>query len=67
MVLQTLNLKKGDEIIAPALNFKAWHMVLLRYNCKCVFVDIDPNTLNIDIDDLKKKLQKKQKLFCQFI
>ena len=62
MVLKTLNLKKGDEIIAPALNFKAWHMVLLRYNCKCIFVDIDPKTLNIDVDDLKKKITKKTKV-----
>ena len=45
MVLNSLNLKPDDEIIAPALNFKAWHMVLLRYTCKCIFVDIDPKTL----------------------
>ena len=51
MVLNTLNLKPNDEIIAPALNFKAWHMVLLRYKCKCIFVDIDPKTLNIDVND----------------
>ena len=37
-------------------------MVLLRYNCKCIFVDIDPKTLNIDVDDLKKKLPKKTKV-----
>ena len=50
MVLNSLNLKPNDEIIAPALNFKAWHMVLLRHKCKCVFVDIDPK---IKIDDIK--------------
>ena len=61
MVLNTLNLKPNDEIIAPALNFKAWHMVLLRYKCKCIFVDIDPKTLNIDVNDLEKKITKKTK------
>jgi len=61
MVLNTLNLKPSDEIIAPALNFKAWHMVLLRYKCKCVFVDIDPKTLNIDINDLERKITKNTK------
>jgi perosamine synthetase len=62
MVLNTLNLKPNDEVIAPALNFKAWHMVLLRYNCKCIFVDIDPETLNIDLKDLEKKITKKTKV-----
>ena len=62
MVLNTLNLKSNDEVIAPALNFKAWHMVLLRYNCKCVFVDIDPETLNIDLNDLEKKITKKTRV-----
>jgi perosamine synthetase len=62
MVLNSLNLKPKDEIIAPALNFKAWHMVLLRYKCKCVFVDIDPKTLNIDLIDLEKKITKKTKV-----
>ncbi len=61
MVLNSLNLKPDDEIIAPALNFKAWHMVLLRYTCKCIFVDIDPKTLNVDLDDLEKKITKKTK------
>ena len=67
MVLNSLNLKPNDEIIAPALNFKAWHMVLLRYKCKCVFVDIDPKTLNIDLIDLEKKITKKTKVIYQFI
>jgi|TARA_B110000483_G_scaffold236930_1_gene310876 perosamine synthetase len=62
MVLNTLNLKPNDEVIAPALNFKAWHMVLLRYRCKCIFVDIDPKTLNIDLSDLEKKITKKTKV-----
>ena len=61
MVLNSLNLKPNDEIIAPALNFKAWHMVLLRYNCKCGFVDIDPKTLNVDLIDLERKITKKTK------
>ncbi len=62
MVLQTLNLKPYDEVIAPALNFKAWHMVLLRYKCKSIFVDIDPKTFNIDLRDLERKISKKTKL-----
>ena len=62
MVLNTLNLKANDEVIAPALNFKAWHMVLSRYKCKCIFADIDPKTLNIDINDLEKKITKKTKV-----
>ena len=64
MVLQTLNLKKNDEIIAPSINFKAWHMAMMRYECKFVFCDINLNTMNIDTNDLEKKINSKTKAIC---
>tara|TARA_B100001057_G_scaffold499567_1_gene610738 strand:+ start:3290 stop:4501 length:1212 start_codon:yes stop_codon:yes gene_type:complete len=64
MVLSTLNLTTKDEIIAPSINFKAWHMALHRYRCKMVFCDIDINTMNIDLTDLEKKITSKTRLIC---
>ena len=36
-------------------------MALIQFGLKPVFVDVDPMTLNMDINDLKKKLQIKLK------
>jgi perosamine synthetase len=59
--LLALGLKKGDEVICPALTFIApANMVLLaNYNLK--LVDIDSGTLTIDPIKLKKKITKKTK------
>ncbi|EPT0943783.1 DegT/DnrJ/EryC1/StrS family aminotransferase [Escherichia coli] len=47
-------LKKGDEIIVPAVSWSTTYYPLQQYGLKVKFVDIDINTLNIDIESLKE-------------
>lgn len=54
-----LNLKKGDEVILPSYGFVSISNAIVLRGAKPVFVDVDPNTLNVSIDDIEKKITKK--------
>ena len=62
LAIHVLNLKKNNEVITPCLNFGTAVSSLMHFGIKPVFVDIDLETLQIDINQLKKKFQKIQKL-----
>ena len=55
-----IGLKKDDEVIVPILDCTAGQMGLLRRGVKIVFADVD-NNLNIDPDDVQRKITKKTK------
>jgi CDP-6-deoxy-D-xylo-4-hexulose-3-dehydrase len=59
--LRKKRFKRGDEILVPALCWSTSIWPLVQFGLKPKFVDIDINTLNIDIDDLKKKISSKTK------
>jgi len=46
----------GDEVIVPALTFIATSNVILYNNLKPVFVDIEPDTYNIDPTKIEEKI-----------
>ena len=54
-------LKRGDEVLIPVLCWSTSIWPLIQFGLKPVFVDIDIKTLNVDIDQLKKKITKKTK------
>ena len=54
-------LKRGDEVLVPALCWSTSIWPLVQFGLKLKFIDIDIGTLNISIDDLKKKNHKKNK------
>ena len=54
-------LKKGDEVIIPALCWSTSLWPIIQSGLKPVFVDIDKNTLNFDLEKLQKKITKKTK------
>ena len=54
-------LKIGDEIIIPSLCWSTSLWPIVQSGLKPIFVDIDKETLNINLADLEKKLQKKTK------
>jgi len=56
-----LDLKPNDEIIMPSFSFVSIANVFLVHRCKIVFVDIDPDTLCIDLNEVRKKITKKTK------
>lgn len=56
------NLKPDDEVIVPAITFVATMAYPLSVGCKLVFADVDPKTLNIDPEDVARKITDKTKM-----
>ena len=61
MSLFAIKVKKGDEVILPSLNFLACAQAILLCGAKPVFCDVDEKTLCIDVEKLKKLINKKTK------
>ncbi|MCM8830051.1 MAG: aminotransferase class V-fold PLP-dependent enzyme, partial [Candidatus Omnitrophica bacterium] len=55
-------LKPGDEVIAPAITFIATISYPLSIGAKVVLADVDPKTLNMDPEDVARKVTKKTKV-----
>jgi dTDP-4-amino-4,6-dideoxygalactose transaminase len=55
------DIKKGDEVIAPLFTCTATNIPLLYIGAKIKFADIDPRTMNISIEHVKKLITKKTK------
>ena len=51
----------GDEVIQPALTVIMNSLVTIACGATPVFVDINPNTWNIDADSIRKKITPKTK------
>ncbi len=56
-----LNLQPGDEVIVPSHTFIATVSPLAFFKAKPIFVDIDPETYCMNVDEVKKKINKKTK------
>lgn len=56
-----IGLKPGDEVIVPSHTFIATITPLTFFKAKPIFVDIDPETYCMDIEDVKEKITKKTK------
>lgn len=54
-------LNEDDEVLATALTCTASNWPILANNLKIKWVDIDSTTLNMDLDDLERKLSPKTK------
>ena len=61
LATNVLNFKKGDEIIAPCLNFGTAVSSIILSGATPILVDIDVNTLQIDVNKIQKKITKKTK------
>ena len=56
-----IRLNKGDEVIIPTLAWSTSLWPIVQSNLKPVFVDINPDTLNIDESQIEKKINNKTK------
>jgi len=54
-------IQEGDEVLATALTCTASNFPILANGLKIKWVDIDPTTLNMDLDDLARKITPKTK------
>jgi CDP-6-deoxy-D-xylo-4-hexulose-3-dehydrase len=58
-------LSAGDEVIVPAVSWSTTYFPLSQYNLKLKFVDIDNETLNIDVEQFEDAITNKTKaVFC---
>lgn len=56
LCLRALGIGEGDEVILPSFTFIAAGNAVLYQRARPVFVDIDPNTLNLDPARLEEKI-----------
>lgn len=55
-------LKRGDEVIVPAVSWSTTYYPLHQYGLNLKFVDIDLETLNYDLNALKEAITDKTKM-----
>ena len=62
VALKAANVKSGDEVIVPPYTFIATASAVLMANAVPVFVDIDPDTFNIDSSKIEEAITCKTKV-----
>jgi len=55
-------LSKDDEVLVPLFTCTATNIPLLYIGAKLVFVDVDPKTLNLNVEDLRRKISTRTKM-----
>ncbi len=59
ILLKAFGIKPGDEIITTPMSFVATSNIILHVGAKPVYVDVDNNNGNIDINSIESKITKK--------
>jgi dTDP-4-amino-4,6-dideoxygalactose transaminase len=61
IVLSTLGLKPGDEVIASPVSCLASNQPFIIKNLKVIWADVNPKTGSINPDDIRKRITSKTK------
>ena len=61
LILKGLNIEPYDEVIVPSWTYFAVPSILAYCKIKPVFVDIDPDTCNMDVSAIENSITKKTK------
>lgn len=72
IVLSTLQLKKGDEVIASPVSCLASNQPFATKGLKVVWGDVDPNTGSLCVEDIRSKITQNTKAifhnhFCGYL
>jgi perosamine synthetase len=59
LALEAVGIKKGDEIITSPMTFAATAEVVHYLQGKVIFVDVDPDTMNMDVIRLEELIKRK--------
>ena len=66
IVLDALGIGDGDEVICPSFTFFATAEAIARRGAVPVFADIDPQTLNLDLAAVERRITERTKVRCWF-
>jgi dTDP-4-amino-4,6-dideoxygalactose transaminase len=71
-ILESLSLKESDEVILPAFTYFAVPTAIVKLGLRPVFVDINPENLNINIQKIRENITKKTRVIipthlCGFV
>ena len=61
IAMMALDLQPGDEVITPSFTYIATTEVMALLRLKPVFVDVDPDTFNINTDAIRRAITNKTK------
>ncbi|NES81241.1 MAG: DegT/DnrJ/EryC1/StrS family aminotransferase [Moorea sp. SIO2B7] len=61
LAMRALNIGEGDEVIIPTFTFIATAEIITRVGATPVFVDIEPETFNIDLNQLEAAITSQTK------
>ena len=56
MAMMCLDLEPGDEVIVPAINFRAAAQAVIGQRGQVVWCEVDPRTFNMDPADVEKRI-----------
>ena len=59
LAIKIIKPKLGDEIMTPSITWPSAINMIELNGCKPIFIDVDPHTFNLDLNDVKKKISKK--------
>jgi UDP-2-acetamido-2-deoxy-ribo-hexuluronate aminotransferase len=61
IAMMALDLKQGDEVILPVHTYVATAEVIALLGLIPIFIDVDANTFNIDVDQIESKITPRTK------
>lgn len=61
IAMMALDLKHGDEVILPVHTYVATAEVIALLGLVPIFIDVDANTFNIDVDQIESKITPRTK------
>ncbi len=61
VALQSIGIKPNDEVLVPSITYIASFQAISASGAKPIMCDIDPNTLQICLNSIKKNITKKTK------
>ncbi|MBT5400339.1 DegT/DnrJ/EryC1/StrS family aminotransferase [bacterium] len=62
LALSILELKIGDEVLVPSLTYVASFQAISATGAKPVSCEVNPNTLFLDVEDVRKKITQNTKV-----
>lgn len=57
LALEAIGIKEGDTVITTPMTFAATAEVVRYFNAKPIFIDIEPDTMNMDMSKLEEKVK----------